>query len=269
MSSLRSRILTGVAIGALLIVLLLYAPPLLAGIVLGLIVVIGAWEWSGLVRLRSPLLRGGYVLLLVAAALLGQRCFAAPAAFVQLLELTLLWWLVALGLVVLAPLRVSRLSAALAGLLTLVPAWLALVRIVGGWVRGGEWALFILMVAIAADTGAFFAGHRFGQVRLAPRVSPGKTWEGVFGGMLAAGLVGCGGAVWFGQPARVFVPLCLGAAALSVVGDLSESLLKRRAGLKDSGRLLPGHGGVLDRIDSVTAAAPAMAAGLIWMGVGQ
>ncbi|MFO1399973.1 MAG: phosphatidate cytidylyltransferase [Steroidobacteraceae bacterium] len=268
MSSLRSRILTGVVIGALLVVLLLYAPPLVAGVALGLIVLIGAWEWSALVRLRSPAARGGYVLLLAAAALLGQRYFAATAAFMQLMLLTLLWWLLAFAWVALAPPRLSRLSAALAGLLTLVPAWLALVRIVGGWARGGQWALFILLVAIAADTGAFFAGHRFGRVRLAPRVSPGKTWEGVIGGMLAAALVGGAGAVWFAQPPAIFVPLCLAAAALSVVGDLTESLLKRRAGLKDSGRLLPGHGGVLDRIDSVTAAAPAMAAGLIWLGVG-
>ncbi len=269
MSSLRTRIFTGVAISVVLLVLLLYAHPLIAGVVLGLIVLIGAWEWSGLVRVRSLPLRAAYVLLLALAALLGQRYFASTAAFMRLMELTLLWWLLALGWVALAPLRVSRLSAALAGLLTLVPAWLAMVRIVDGWPRGGEWALFILMVAIAADTGAFFAGHRFGRVRLAPRVSPGKTWEGVLGGLLAAALLGCAGAWWFAQPPRVFVPLCVGAAALSVVGDLTESLLKRRAGLKDSGRLLPGHGGVLDRIDSVTAAAPALAAGLIWMGVGQ
>ncbi|MCC7463412.1 MAG: phosphatidate cytidylyltransferase [Gammaproteobacteria bacterium] len=269
MSSLRTRILTGLAISALLVLLLLYAHPLLAGPALGLIVLIGAWEWSALVRLRSLLGRAAYVLLLAVAALLGQRYFASPATFMQLMQLTLLWWLLALVWVAFAPTRVSMLSAALAGVLTLVPAWLAMVRIVSSWPRGGEWALFILMVAIAADTGAFFAGHRFGRVRLAPRVSPGKTWEGVLGGMLAAAVLGCIGALWFAQPLRIFLPLCLGAAALSVVGDLTESLLKRRAGLKDSGRLLPGHGGVLDRIDSVTAAAPAMAAGLIWMGVGQ
>ncbi len=268
MSSLHLRILTGVIIAALLVVLLLHAPPLVAGVLLGVIVLIGAWEWSGLVRLHSPVLRGGYVLLLAAAALLGQRHFAGTAAFMQLMAVTLLWWLVALGWVLAAPARVSPLSAALAGLLTLVPAWLALARIVGSWPRGGEWALFILMVAIAADTGAFFAGQRYGRVRLAPRVSPGKTWEGVIGGMLAVVVVGCGGALWFGQPLLLIVPLCLGAAALSVVGDLTESLLKRRAGLKDSGRLLPGHGGVLDRIDSVTSAAPVMTVGLIWLGVG-
>ena len=269
MSSLRSRILTAVVLGALLVALLLFAAPLLAGLVLGLIMLIGAWEWSALVRLRSLAARSAYVLLLAVAALLGQRCFAGTAAFTQLMQLVLLWWLLALLWVALAPQQASQLGAALAGLLALVPAWLALVRIAGSWARGGEWALFILMIAFAADTGAFFAGHRFGRLRLAPRVSPGKTWEGVIGGMLAAAVVGYAGALWFAQPPQAFVPLCLGAAALSVVGDLTESLLKRRAGLKDSGRLFPGHGGVLDRIDSVTSAAPAMAAGLIWLGVGQ
>jgi phosphatidate cytidylyltransferase len=265
---LRLRILTAVALGALLVALLLFAEPLLAGLVLGLFVLIGAWEWSGLLRVRAGWLRCAYVLALAGAALLGQHYIATTGSFMGLMQLTLLWWLVALGWVTLAPLYASTLAAALAGLLALVPAWLALVRVAGSWPRGGEWTLFILLVAFAADTGAFFAGRRFGRVRLAPRVSPGKTWEGVIGGMLAAGAIGFAGAWWFGQPPRDFVPLCLGAAAVSVVGDLTESLLKRRAGLKDSGRLFPGHGGVLDRIDSVTSAAPAMAFGLILMGVG-
>jgi len=265
---LRSRILTAVVFGALLVALLLYASPVVAGLVLGLIMMVGAWEWSGFLRLDSALLRSGYVVLLLGIALLGQQQLAATGPFMQLMQLTLLWWLVALCWIVLAPAHASALGAALAGVLTLVPAWLALVRIDSTWPRGGEWTLFILMLAFAADTGAFFAGRYFGSVRLAPRVSPGKTWEGVIGGMLAAGAVGFAGAAWFAQPAGVFVPLCFGGAALSVVGDLTESLLKRRAGLKDSGRFFPGHGGVLDRIDSVTSAAPAMAAGLVWLGVG-
>jgi phosphatidate cytidylyltransferase len=265
---LRSRIITAIALGALLVALLLFASPVVAGVVLGLIMLVGAWEWSGFLRLDSALLRSGYVLLLLGIALLGQQQLAATGAFMQLMQLTLLWWLVALCWIVIAPAHASTLGAALAGVLALVPAWLALVRIDNTWPRGGEWTLFILTLAFAADTGAFFAGRYFGSVRLAPRVSPGKTWEGVAGGMLAAGAVACAGAAWFAQPAGVFVPLCLGAASLSVVGDLTESLLKRGAGLKDSGRLFPGHGGVLDRIDSVTAAAPAMAAGLVWLGVG-
>ena len=104
---------------------------------------------------------------------------------------------------------------------------------------------------------------------LAPRVSPNKTWEGVFGGMLLALCVAAIAAAWFAVPPVPFLTLCAAAAAFSVVGDLTESLLKRHVHLKDDGRLFPGHGGVLDRIDSVTAATPVMALGLLWLGVGR
>jgi phosphatidate cytidylyltransferase len=111
------------------------------------------------------------------------------------------------------------------------------------------------------------AGRSFGRVRLAPRVSPGKTWEGALGGFALALLVGLWGAAWFGYPAGTFVGVCAAAAAFSVVGDLTESMLKRHAGIKDSGSLFPGHGGVLDRIDSVTAGAPVLLLGLGQFGV--
>jgi phosphatidate cytidylyltransferase len=113
----------------------------------------------------------------------------------------------------------------------------------------------------------FFAGRRFGRLRLAPAVSPGKTWEGVLGGFAASALLAIAGSEWFGVPVPAFLPLCLAAVAFSVIGDLTESLLKRFAGLKDSGTLFPGHGGVMDRIDSVTGAAPVLLFGLTVLGV--
>src|SRR5204863_2149020 len=103
--------------------------------------------------------------------------------------------------------------------------------------------------------------------RLAPSVSPGKTWEGVIGGLIASALVAVFGSIRFGIPLLQFLPLCLAAVAFSIVGDLTESLLKRFAGLKDSGRLFPGHGGVMDRIDSLTGAAPVLLLGLTLLGV--
>ena len=159
--------------------------------------------------------------------------------------------------------------AAVAGPLALVPTWLALTRMAENWPHGRTWTLFVLLLAFAADIGAFFAGRSFGRVKLAPRVSPGKTWEGVIGGMLLSLAVAWGGAAWFGMPALRFLPLCLLAAAFSVVGDLTESLFKRASGLKDSGTLIPGHGGVLDRIDSTLAATPVLVTGLIWLGAGS
>src|SRR5690606_1271489 len=115
--------------------------------------------------------------------------------------------------------------------------------------------LFALVLVWVADIGAFFFGKRFGKLRLAPAVSPGKTWEGVIGGMAMSALVAILGSYVFEVPVQTFLPLCLAVVAFSVIGDLTESLLKRFAGLKDSGKLFPGHGGVMDRIDSVTGAA--------------
>ncbi len=131
--------------------------------------------------------------------------------------------------------------------------------------------LFLLVLVWAADIGAFFAGRRFGRVKLAPRVSPSKTWEGVS--------AACSFAVAHRRDRRrggsalrrlAFVSLCVAVVLLSIVGDLTESMFKRYAGLKDSGSIFPGHGGVLDRIDSVTAAAPAFLLGLAQLeGIAQ
>ncbi len=264
---LLSRVLTALALTALLVVAILFAAPSITASLLGLFLLIGAWEWSAFLAIGG-LWRPLYVLVLAGLAAAGWRLSLPLAHFRLMLELGIVWWLIALLWIVCAPQRVGRLAAALAGALALLPTWIALVRIDLFWSNGAQWTLFILALAFAADTGAYFAGGRFGRLHLAPRVSPNKTWEGVIGGMLFALLMAAAGAGWFALPARSLVPLCLAAAAFSVVGDLTESLLKRHVRLKDSGRLFPGHGGVLDRIDSVTAATPVMALGLIWLGVG-
>jgi phosphatidate cytidylyltransferase len=133
--------------------------------------------------------------------------------------------------------------------------------------NGEQLFLFLLVLVWAADIGAFFAGRRFGRVKLAPRVSPNKTWEGVLGGVVAGLIAAVAGSVWFGFAKGPFIALCVAVVLASIVGDLTESMFKRFAGLKDSGKVLPGHGGVLDRIDSVTAAVPFYVLGLGWLGV--
>jgi len=134
---------------------------------------------------------------------------------------------------------------------------------------GAQWVLFALVLVWVADIGAYFCGRRFGRVRLAPQVSPAKTWEGVFGAMLLSALVAIAGALWFHLPLGTFLALCLGVVGFSIIGDLTESLLKRYAGVKDSGTLFPGHGGVMDRIDSITGAAPVLFLGLTYLGVAK
>jgi len=265
---LRNRVLTALALTTLLVVAILFSPPGVTASILGLILLIGAWEWSAFLALALPW-RGLFVLLLAALALAGWRYTLPGPHFRLMLEVAIAWWLIALLWIIWAPQRVARATAALAGVLALLPTYISLVRIDAQWDNGAQWTLFILALAFAADTGAYFAGGRFGRLRLAPRVSPNKTWEGVIGGILFALVFALAGARWFALPALSFVSLCLAAAAFSVIGDLTESLLKRHVHLKDSGRLFPGHGGALDRIDSVTAATPVMALGLIWLGVGK
>jgi phosphatidate cytidylyltransferase len=169
-----------------------------------------------------------------------------------------------------APERHSPNLALCCGVPVLVPCFVALGRLDAaayGAVPGRQIVLWLVFLVIAADIGAYFVGRGFGRRKLAPRVSPGKTWEGAAGGLGAVALVAWGGALYFGLPAALSVGCGCAVGIFSVIGDLTESMFKRSAGLKDSGKVLPGHGGILDRIDSVTAAAPLYALGLFGSGV--
>ena len=231
-------------------------------------VLAGAWEWSAFLRASAKPVRIAYVAGIAVLLALAWRCTAGAAGGDVVLRLALArGWFVALAWILFAPRRAAPWSAALAGVFALVPAWLALMRLRLDLPNGAQWLLFVLILVWVADMGAFFFGGRFGRLRLAPAVSPGKTWEGVLGGVLLATVVAVCGSVWFQIPLAFFLPLCLTGVAFSIVGDLTESLLKRFAGVKDSGSVFPGHGGVMDRIDSVTGAAPVLLFGLTAFGV--
>jgi phosphatidate cytidylyltransferase len=151
-----------------------------------------------------------------------------------------------------------------------VPAFIALARLqvaTSGFAAGPQIVLWLVLLVIAADVGAYAVGRSFGRRKLAPRVSPGKTLEGALGGIAMVALVAWAGAAHFGLPQPAVVAFGCAVGIFSIIGDLTESMFKRAAGLKDSGALLPGHGGLLDRIDSVTAAAPLYALGLFGSGV--
>jgi phosphatidate cytidylyltransferase len=266
-AAMRTRVITALVLAASLLAVVLLFPPIATIIVLTIGVLAGAWEWSVFLRARGKPLRVAYVALI--AVLLGAawRYTADPAARDLLLSAALAWWIVALGWILFAPRRVAAWSAALAGVFALVPAWLALMRLRLDVPDGAQWMLFVFILVWVADMGAFFFGKRYGRLRLAPAVSPGKTWEGVLGGVLLSSVVAVCGSFWFAVPLAFFLPLCLTGVAFSIVGDLTESLLKRFAGIKDSGNVFPGHGGVMDRIDSVTGAAPVLLFGLTAFGV--
>ncbi len=265
---LKERVLTAIVLVVVLLGVMLGLPPMATVWLLTVLVLIGAWEWAGFIGKGGVPLRIGFTIV-VALGLVGSlQLYTLSTAYVATIMLVgVAWWVVAFLWVCLAPARVNALSAAIAGLLSLVPCWLALVYVTLS-TQNTWWVLFTLALVWAADTGAFFAGRWLGRVPLAPRVSPKKTWEGVIGGVLLSGFVAWLATHWLPvKETWPFVTTCIAVAALSIVGDLTESMLKRAAGLKDSGTLFPGHGGMLDRIDSVTAAAPALVFALLGLKV--
>jgi phosphatidate cytidylyltransferase len=269
---LKERVLTALVLVAVLLGVMLGLPPVATVWLLTVLVLVGAWEWAGFIRTPS-MGKGGWparlgFVVLIGVLLLTGWWFVLESAFMRpLMLVAVIWWFIAFLWILVAPDRVHPLAAAIAGVLALVPCWLALVYFATHTTPHAGWVLFTLALVWAADTGAYFAGRFLGKVPLAPRVSPKKTWEGVIGGLIVSGGVAAVGGSWLGVNGFPFISLCVAVAAISVVGDLTESMLKRAAGLKDSGSIFPGHGGVLDRIDSVTAAAPTLALGLYGLGV--
>lgn len=263
---LKTRIVTAVILAGVLLTVVLWLPRGATVAALSVAVLAGAWEWSAFLRASRVWTRVVYVVFVAALLPLAWNLSATRQGLDAILIAALIWWTLALVWIAFAPRRVTPIAAALAGVLALVPAWVALVRILY-LDLGTQWLLFALVLVWTADIGAFFFGRRYGRVRLAPAVSPGKTWEGAIGGTAASALVAIVGSHWFDVPLAKFLPLCLAAVAFSIVGDLTESLLKRYAGVKDSGSVFPGHGGVMDRIDSVTGAAPVLLLGLTALGV--
>jgi phosphatidate cytidylyltransferase len=263
---LKERVLTAIVLMAVLLGVMLGLPPEATVYLITLLVLVGAWEWAAFIRPNSLAVKAVFVLVVAACLYAGWRYLLPSPWMWHTMLAASVWWVVALLWVMLAPDRVNPVLAAIAGLLALVPCWLALVYIATTAVPAAGWVLFTLALVWAADTGAYFAGRLFGKVLLAPRVSPKKTWEGVLGGLVVSGAVAAAGCYWLaGMFDWAFIFLCVLVAAISVVGDLTESMLKRASGLKDSGSLFPGHGGMLDRIDSVTAAAPVLLFGLYCM----
>ncbi|HSV18013.1 MAG TPA: phosphatidate cytidylyltransferase [Casimicrobiaceae bacterium] len=269
---LSTRIVTALIAVAVVLSALFLLPP--RGFAVALLVVVGAAarEWSALARLGAAgsivfvgvvLLAGGGLILAGAGS--GAASFTRIALAVCSVA-TLFWVLVATPWVVRRWPPRSGIALALSGWIVLLGAFVALVELDA---RSPWLVLAAMAIVWIADIAAYFSGRAFGRHKLAPLVSPGKTWEGVYGALAAVGLyslclvplahgVGYAGAV---EPRTVaaWLAFAVAVAALSVVGDLFESWLKRNAGVKDSGRLLPGHGGVLDRIDALLAAMPPVA----------
>ena len=276
---LKTRIITALIMAPIAVGGVFFLPPVGFAIFTAALIALGAWEWANMAGLTAQSARVGYS---VAVLLLLAALYTITAHSV--LWLAVLWWLAGLGLVAyypkgsahwgLVPVRAAM------GLLVLVPAWVGLNYLRSGELRFGLTdnnlllILYVFVLVWVADVGAYFSGRKFGKAKLAPRVSPGKSWAGVWGGLAAVAVFAWAVSQTLGAEAGQSVALIIISvvtAAVSVLGDLFESMLKRFRGIKDSSRLLPGHGGIMDRIDSLTAAIPIFTLLVIqlgWLNIG-
>ncbi len=254
-----ARLLTGLILIPIFVLLIFKLSPTAFGYLTVAFTLIGAWEWSNFMGLKSIKSRLCYPFILY---LFLPLSVLIPTQ--MLLFITFGAWIIAFILVVIYP-RASQVWGkglfwrGAMGVMVFVPTWRAL-----NYIRDindqGRWLLLFLFVLVwGADTGAYISGRRWGKNKLAPKVSPGKTLEGTYGALLISILIGVIASVGFHFPMLAAVVLSLVTVLFSILGDLFESMLKRNVGIKDSGRLFPGHGGLLDRIDSLTAAAPIFA----------
>ncbi len=272
---LRQRILTALVLVPLVVGGVLFLETVYLSLALALIVLWGSLEWAKLAGISSRGMRVAYATAVAAGLWSSAVLLRQEQHGVWLLVVAAGWWMwVVIQLLRYRPSGESdqgvSVAGLLAGLITLIPPWVALAWLHGRPGDGPAMTLFLLILIWVADSGAYFAGRRWGRVKLAPRISPGKTREGVYGAL--AGAAVCALAMSMMREfdslhTLSFVFLCVVTTVFSVVGDLFESLVKRRRGVKDSGAVLPGHGGVLDRIDSLTAAAPVFLLGLSALGI--
>jgi len=284
---LKQRLITAAILIPLVVWGVFSLPTYTLSLVFAAILAAGAWEWTALMGLSSMLARIFYILTLILMFALGSWAVINHVMLYIVMGLAASWWIGALiwiqryshhvahpdtdiggKAIIHAP--QMKWHFGLAGILVFIPPWVALVVMHDEGTFGPYWVLFILILIWGADSGAYFAGRRWGKRKLAPLVSPGKTWEGVLGACAVTILLAIIGSLVFNISRAgllAFILLCLATTLFSVVGDLLESMLKRQAGVKDSGHLLPGHGGVLDRIDSLVSGLPVFVLGLLLQGL--
>jgi len=267
LSGLAQRSLTALVLATAFIWAIFALPAPYFSYLLLAFVVLGAWEFSRLIKITQPINRALLTLFIVGCTLVANNHAQNPGNLTVLLYVSVVWWGLNLFWVLSYPNHTqtwfgSGIVRSMSGVLLLAPMWVALVNL---HLKGDEYFLLLMLLIWGADSGAYFVGRKFGKRKLAPRVSPGKSVEGVLGGIGFALIV----MMVFLQVQNIatekyfgYLLLTIVVASVSVLGDLFESLFKRESGMKDSGQILPGHGGVLDRIDSLTAAAPFFLLGL-------
>ncbi|MCK5697494.1 MAG: phosphatidate cytidylyltransferase [Gammaproteobacteria bacterium] len=279
---LKLRVMTALVLFPLAVSAILFLSESTFAVFVGFIILLGAYEWAGFAKFPSVLAKMAYVLIVAITIFsLWLMNFALSVSIMN--NIATGFWLFAIILLIGFPnyfklFYQANLLIAIIGLFLLTLTWYALISLQAidtftfaqTTITGPYLVLSVMMLVWIADTGAYFSGKRFGKNKLAPQISPGKTIEGVLGGLLLAIVIVSLFTLWSGGSMKDYVyiiSITTLTVLFSVMGDLLESLFKRQAKLKDSGHLLPGHGGILDRIDSVTAAAPIFFITLSWLYV--
>lgn len=275
MSGRRTRIIVALMMAPVAIAAVYFLPTPYLSAFVAAILLVGLWEWSALSGLTDNIPRSLYVaanaLMMLALAwgsgrgLFGLKLISLIGAIWWIFVCVWLWQFHFAK----ADTSLNRSIKLLAGSLSVIPAWCALSWLHGSSDLGPRWALFALAIAWAADSGAYFAGVRFGKTKLAPRISPGKSWEGVIGGVIAILILATvANQAWLfldWSELQWLLLLTIVTMFFSVIGDLFESLMKRHSGFKDSSDLIPGHGGLMDRLDSLLAVLPIFVIGKSWL----
>lgn len=285
---LKQRIITALILAPLALFAILYLPLFAFEVMIALVVGLGAWEWSSMSGITRTITKSAYAALVVGICLCLSILLPTDLIWYQgqlnslysyILMIASIWWIISLAMIIAYPKftsvwYTSKILRGVFGFLTLIPTWVAIVTLRTSLFDidpyyGASLIFYVLGIVWAADIGAFFVGVKFGKHKLRPEVSPGKTLEGLMGGIFASSAIIAFAALHYQvEPARIWLHILVGAltVGVSALGDLNESMFKRCAGIKDSGKLLPGHGGVMDRIDSLTAAFPVFAfCYVMWM----
>ncbi len=266
----ESRFFSAIILAPLVVLAILYLNTQWLALMLGLFICLAAWEWARMISMRAS--TSGILYVGLVCILLGLAYYMLESKGSWLVVLgAVFWWIIALFLVIavqrqMLEMTKSRYYKALMGLFVLIPAWLSMVILHHRGQEGVILLVFLCVLVWIADISAYFAGRKWGKRKLSVRISPGKSWEGVYGAIMATMLYTLIYSIINSMQlieTMLFITLCLVTTMASVLGDLMESLMKRAANVKDSSSLIPGHGGVLDRIDGLTAAGPIFVSGLL------
>ncbi|HZP66459.1 MAG TPA: phosphatidate cytidylyltransferase [Rudaea sp.] len=271
---MKQRVITALLLTPFAIALILLAPSAWFAVIVAALTLLASWEWTRMSGLRSRPWRAVLVAL-CALAMAALWFHADEAAGWIVVTLGCIWWFFAVAWLkhfsfAAAPTRENAAIKLAGGALAILPAWTAVVQLHRSQASPHTWALYALMLIWAADTFAYLSGRRFGKKKLAPNISPGKTYAGVYGALIGSAVIALVGGWWLGVRGFSLAGLlvvALVAVCFSVVGDLFESLIKRHCHVKDSGALFPGHGGAYDRLDGVFAALPFFVLGKLLLGL--